>query len=350
MIALIKKTMIWIFGILIIFIALATSTGFWMSAPKYNGPESDHFNGKKFINPGNVEAKGFKEVLKWSLNREPGAWEPNLDAPYIYEKTNSVEKDKMALTFVNHSTFLIQTASLNILTDPVWSERTSPVSFAGPKRMRPPGIRFEDLPDIDIVLISHNHYDHLDVNTLKRLQETFAPTFVAPLGVKAQIDQEIGGECIEMDWWDEIPVKDLPIACVPAQHFSGRGISDRDATLWAGYVIVSDWGNVYFAGDTGYGNFFKEIARQYPPKLSLLPIGAYLPKWFMSPIHTSPEDAVQIHLDMESPKSIGIHYGTFPLADDGQHEPIHDLKSARAKHGVPEDAFMVLKEGETTYF
>lgn len=344
-----KRIMLWLFTCLLIFATVAVGIGFYISAPGYKGKESDHFNGNIFLNPKGVKSKGFIDIIKWSTNRKQGQWTENLDPEYLYVAEHT-DTAKLAITFVNHSTFLIQTPDKNILTDPVWSERVSPFTFIGPRRMRPPGVHIEDLPHIDIVLISHNHYDHLDIPTLKKLQKAYHPLFIVPLGVKPFMDQKVGGACIEMDWWDDHQLDRISIACVPAQHFSGRGLADRNTTLWAGYVIESDWGNIYFAGDTGYGDFFKEIARKYPIKLSLLPIGAYMPQWFMSPIHTSPEEAVQIHMDMQSPQSIGIHYGTFPLADDGQQEPLSDLQKAKKKHGIPDDAFIILKEGKTKYF
>jgi L-ascorbate metabolism protein UlaG (beta-lactamase superfamily) len=196
-------------------------------------------------------------------------------------------------------------------------------------------------------LISHNHYDHLDINTLKRLYRRFEPLVIAPLGIRAYLKKQNILRVKEMDWWDDIRITDsLSIACVQAQHFSGRGLFDRDKTLWAGYVIRSGRGNIYFAGDTGYGNFFSLIAQKYQPiKLAMLPIGAYLPRWFMSPIHISPEEAIQIHLELNAEKSVAIHFGTFPLGDDGMDQSIRDLMKAKNKYQA--DHFYVLKEGES---
>jgi len=242
---------------------------------------------------------------------------------------------------------------VNILTDPVWSKRVSPFTWSGPKRMRPPGLRFGDLPRIHVVLLTHNHYDHLDVQTMRMVWVSHHPQIIVPLGVKRFLDKNHIGAAFEMDWWQEIQLENkLTINCVPAQHFSGRGLLDRDATLWCGYVITTTAGRIYFAGDTGYNeNTFKEIARRFAPfKLSMIPIGAYKPKWFMSPIHVSPEEAVKIHLDVKSETSIGMHFGTFPLADDGGDDPKNDLNEALYNYKIAREEFLILQEGEARVF
>jgi L-ascorbate metabolism protein UlaG (beta-lactamase superfamily) len=321
--------------------------GWIFSAPVYRGPVSDHFDGKKFNNPGGVQPGGFKDLIKWMRHREKGEWKELRDEAYGPAPSERVDGDSMVVTFVNHSTFLIQTRGLNILTDPVWSERASPVSFSGPQRMRPPGIRFEDLPNIDIILLTHNHYDHLDIVTMKKLAEQFNPEIYTPLGVGKFLERRGIGNITEMDWWDETKIATgLSIICTPAQHFSGRGMFDRDRTLWSGFALMTEKGSIYYSGDTGLGDFFAEIAERISPiRLSFLPIGAYKPQWFMSTIHTSPADAVKIHKIVKSPISIGMHFGTFPLADDGMEDPVDDLKIALEKEGIPEGEFIVPKEG-----
>jgi L-ascorbate metabolism protein UlaG (beta-lactamase superfamily) len=248
---------------------------------------------------------------------------------------------------VNHSTFLIQVDGINILTDPVWSERVSPFTFTGPRRMRPPGVKFEELPRIDLVLLSHNHYDHLDVATLKRIHDKYNPQYIVPLGVSAYLRSKKIDLVRELDWWQKVSFgTNFNIEAVPAQHFSGRGTLDRDKTLWCGYAIHGDHGNIYFAGDTGYNpETFKEIGRRTNPTLAIIPIGAFKPEWFMSPIHCSPDEAVEIFKDLGSPQTIASHFGTFPLADDGVDDPIDGLKNALKLNGIPEDKFLVLKEG-----
>ncbi|MEI6125164.1 MAG: MBL fold metallo-hydrolase [Pseudomonadota bacterium] len=248
---------------------------------------------------------------------------------------------------MNQSTFLIQMDGINILTDPVWSDRASPVSFSGPKRMHPPGIRLEDLPQIDIVLVSHNHYDHLDRATLKQLAEKYNPVVYTPLGNKALLEKLGFSRVIELDWWQQIPATDsLQLTCVPAQHFSGRGILDSYKTLWAGFVIGNNTGAVYFAGDTGFGPHFKQIAQRFNKiRLALLPIGAYRPEWFMSFAHLSPADALKAHFVLEAKTSIAMHFGTFPMADDSQYEPTDALKSALSNASMQQTEFLTLKFG-----
>ncbi len=326
--------------------------GMLISAPSHSGPTSDHFDGKKFINPGNAQAKGLPDVFQWMMQRKQGPWTERKEFSYG-EKPYPFIKDGVKITFVNHSTFLIQIGNLNIITDPVWSERTSPFRFAGPKRMKQPGIRFEDLPKIDYIILSHNHYDHLDIQTVKNIYKTYNCKIITPLGVKSFLDNNHISSATDLDWWQEISLSDtLSIQSVPAQHFSGRGLNDRDATLWCGYVVKNHQGNIYFAGDTGYNKFtFKEIGERCAPiSVALIPIGAYKPTWFMSPIHCSPAEAVQIHYDVKASQSIATHFGTFPLADDGEEEPLIDLTVALKQANLAADKFVVFKEGEGRLF
>lgn len=342
--------MLWILGLLII-VALGISTlGWWFSAPGYEGPTTDRFNGTTFENLENVEAKGFLDVLKWSFNREEGEWKEFTEEDVSFaEKPASSVTNSLSITYVNHATFLIQTGGLNILTDPVWSERVSPLSFAGPKRMRPPGLKFQDLPEIDLVIISHNHYDHLDIETLKKLNDQHSPEFIVPLGVDLYLDQEGISNTTSLDWWEGDSVSEsLKVTAVPAQHFSARGLFDRNKTLWSGYVLETDSGTVYFAGDTGYGKFFKEIGEKFNSvTVALIPIGAYKPEWFMGPIHVNPEEAIQVHKDVNAEISFGMHFGTFPLADDGMKEPVNDFSEAMKKPENAEVNFKLLTEGDT---
>jgi L-ascorbate metabolism protein UlaG (beta-lactamase superfamily) len=320
-----------------------------LSGPQYKGPVSDHFDGKKFKNPTGIPAKGLADVFKWMMTRQRKKWT---------EKTGLLPgkrpldhfNDGIRITFVNHSTFLIQVDGLNILTDPVWSRRVSPYTWAGPKRTRPPGIRMDDLPRIDLILLSHNHYDHLDMRTLQILNGGHHPQFITPLGVGALLETNFIRGSTDLDWWQEKSVSNkLVVSCVPAQHFSGRGMSDRDATLWCGYVLQTTFGNIYFAGDTGYNDkTFVEIGTRFERmKVSLIPIGAYKPQWFMGPIHVSPEQAVTIHQEVRSEKSIGCHFGTFPLADEGPDDPVEDLAHSLTRQSIPRDQFITLTEGES---
>jgi L-ascorbate metabolism protein UlaG (beta-lactamase superfamily) len=341
-----------ILGLVILIIVLAAVVaGYVVSAPRYTGPVSDHFDGKEFHNLNGVEAKGFREMPGWLLNRqrtEPwGSFHNNEPGP---PPPDRVPGREVRVTFINHSTVLLQFDGLNVLTDPVYYERTSPVQFAGPKRNAPPGIRFDDLPKIDILLLSHNHWDHLDISTVQKLCTRDQPQVYCPLGVKAFLDGKGCQNVQEMDWRQSLAYNEsTKIHCVPAQHFSGRGMFDRNATLWAGYVLDSEVaGKLYFVGDTGYGTFLKDVGQQFGPlRLALIPIGAYKPPFFMAPIHCSPAQAVQIHDDIQSEQSVAIHFGTFPLADDGETEPVDELNKALRQRNVPADRFRALKAGES---
>lgn len=334
--------------ILIVVIVLSfVVLNFSLSAPKYKGPITDHFDGKVFFTPGAASQHGLPQLFKWMINRKRGPWKETTTRTYG-NRPLEFEKDGIRITFVNHSTFLIQVGGLNILTDPVWSTRVSPFSWIGPKRMRPPGIRLGDLPRIHVIALTHNHYDHLDIATLRTLFGAHHPKIVTPLGVKAYLDSHRLTGATDLDWWQQLQLNDkVAIEAVPARHFSGRGSFDRNATLWCGYVFKTNQGNIYFAGDSGYeASIFKQIGERFKTmRVSLIPIGAYKPNWFMSPVHVSPEEAVQIHIDVHSQLSIGMHFGTFPLADEGQEDPVQDLRSALSTRGISPEEFIVLDEG-----
>jgi L-ascorbate metabolism protein UlaG (beta-lactamase superfamily) len=253
----------------------------------------------------------------------------------------------LRVTFVNHATLLVQIEGVNILTDPQWSDRASPVSWAGPKRHRAPGIRFEDLPPIDLVLVSHNHYDHMDLPTLRRLETRTHPRFVAALGNAAFLKSQ-GIPAEDIEWWQTLTLPGgLKVTSVPAQHFSARSVNDRNNALWGGFVVQGKSESVFFAGDTGYGPHFAEIGRRFPGiRVALLPIGAYLPRWFMKPMHISPEEAVQADLDLGAQAAVPMHYGTFKLSEEGIDDPVKDLRQALIARGSSAPAFVILKPGE----
>lgn len=343
--------MTWIVIFLTVLITALFVVELIIAAPPYLEEDSDHFDGNKFINPGNLDGHTYFDVLKWwSSGNDKGFWEKITgdDTANYTKPVFQTTADNLHITFVNHATFLIQIDGMNILTDPIWSERASPFQWIGPKRMRKPGIALEDLPVIDTVLISHNHYDHLDIHAVKRLHEKYDPEFVVPLGVEKLLHKNSITKTTHLDWWDEMQTNQgLRLTAVPARHFSGRGLFDRNKTLWCGYVLHTSVGNVYFAGDSGYGDFFKEIGHRLGPMhTSMIPIGAYKPRWFMAEIHMSPEEAVLAHRDVQSQQSIAMHFGTFPMADDGMFEAIEDLEIARKNADISEQQFRVLEEGD----
>ena len=312
----------------------------FVAAPHYEGPPSDHFDGTRFRNR-HPDWGPEGSFLKWQATRKRGAWREWVGDPPGPAPERSVDGGRLRVTLINHATTLIQIDGLNLLTDPIWSERCSPVTFAGPRRHRPPGIRFEDLPKIDAVLVSHNHYDHLDTPTLRRLR---AP-IITPLGNDRLLRRHGIKEVTPLDWWIGTPIGRASITVVPAQHFSARGLSDRNANLWGGFVIRSASGTVFFAGDTGWGWHFAEVAKRFAPiRLAIFPIGAYEPRWFMKPAHINPAEAVDAHLTMKAGTSIPMHYGTFELSDEGELEPIRKLQRAIAEKKA--DGFWILGFGE----
>jgi L-ascorbate metabolism protein UlaG (beta-lactamase superfamily) len=318
-----------------------------LSAPVYRGPVSDHFDGTRFVTPGGGDGEhaSLGRLLRWQASRQPEAWPAFHDEPPGPRPPAEVGPGQLRVTFINHATTLLQLDGLNVLTDPIYSQRCSPFDFAGPARVRPPGIRFEDLPRIDAVLVSHNHYDHLDAPTLKRIAERWpAVRFFVGLGNRAYLERLGLTGVEELDWWEARALKGVTVRSVPNQHFSGRGPFDGDGTLWTAWVLEGRAGRAYFAGDTGYGPHFAETERRLGPmRLAVLPIGAFRPEWFMGPVHQSPVQAVQAARDLRAGLAVPMHYGTFNLADDGETEPVRALRAAVADAGVN---FEVLGFGE----
>ena len=252
------------------------------------------------------------------------------------------------VTFIGHATFLIQTAAGNILTDPMYSQRAGPFNLIGPRRVRQPAVRFDDLPPISIVLLSHNHYDHCDLRTLGMLARRFDPLVVTPLGNAALVRSSGIRRVEELDWWQEAKSSALPITLTPAQHFSARSPFDRNRALWGGFVLRRRQARIYFAGDTAYASFFRDIRQRLGPiDLALLPIGAYEPRWFMHAVHMNPAEAVQAHLDLDASESIGMHFGTFQMTTEGIDEPLRALDEARRANNIPPSRFRTLGFGES---
>ena len=323
------------------------------AAESINYIGGDHYNPRsnKFFNPKIPKFdKGLWDVLKWLASRDQADWPKWVENEAEPKLPSTLSDHEMALTFINHSSFLIQFNGINILTDPIYSERTSPVSWAGPKRVRAPGLPFNRLPKIDIVTISHNHYDHLDIETLLKLNKKFKPKFIVPMGDKKLLN-DIGIKNVEeLDWWTSTNYlgDKLKITFTPAQHFSGRGIFDRMRSLWGGYVFRFNGYQVFFAGDTGYASHFKEIKYRFEHiDFALIPIGAYKPRWFMKPMHVNPNEAVKAHIDLGSKKSIGMHFGTFQLSDEAIYKPVEDLQRAKTEYGIKPNDFNIMSVGET---
>jgi L-ascorbate metabolism protein UlaG (beta-lactamase superfamily) len=337
--------------VVLAFPAVFLITGYFLSAPRYTGPASDHFDGKRFNNSAGIAPQTFASFLKWMFTRKRTPWGP-LEIIQAEKPPLNVGWG-VRITYVNHTTFLIQTDGLNILTDPVWYERASPFAWSGPKRRRPPGVALDDLPPIDLILLSHNHYDHLDVATLQKLYQVHSCKIITALGVDLYLKNKGIANVIATDWWDEISITPtFKIQCVPAQHFSARGMFDRNATLWCGFVVKARSSNLYFAGDTGYNSTtFNEIGTRCAPiHVAIIPIGAYKPEWFMAPVHCSPAEAVKIHEDTKSILSIASHFGTFQLGDESPEEAVADLRFALREKKISDDQFLVLKEGEARFF
>jgi len=311
-------------------------------------PISDHCDGTRFFNSTGEIAKTFKDILKWKMNNKRKVWPKWVENKAKPNIATSTSENEIVLTFINHVTFLIQTAGLNILTDPVFSKRTSPLQWIGPQRVRDPGIALKDLPAIDIVLVSHNHYDHLDFDSIKYLSQKFQPHFVTPLG-NGDLLRKAGAQNVtETDWWDTTEIFHIRILTVPAHHWSSRTPYDRNLALWSGFIVQTMKNKIYFAGDTGYGKHFKEIREKIGTMdVSLLPIGAYEPRWFMREQHMNPDDAVLAHQDLETNLSIGTHFGAFQLTDEGIDEPVKDLEVAIKKYNAQN--FIVMEVGETKY-
>lgn len=306
-------------------------------------PFPRHFNGNRFFNPDGSAAPGWLDVLRWKLTSRPEPSPRFIADVKPSMPPEAVHRRELRVTLINHSTVLLQQNGLQILTDPIWSERASPVAFAGPRRRRSPGALWEELPRIDLVLLSHDHYDHLDLSTLRRLAERGKSQFVVPLGVARLLRSQRIGPVHELDWGESLSLAAVRIHALPAIHFSGRGIFDRNRTLWCGYLIEAGGCLVYFAGDTAFGEHFALIRERFgPPRLALLPVGAYEPRWFMSPVHMAPEEAVRAHEILAAGTSIAIHHGTFQLGDEAVDTPMKRLLAC-----APKDSFLVLANGQS---
>lgn len=312
------------------------------SAPPY--PVSDHYDGSRFISEA---GHSFAEELKWIWEMKTVDWPDWVDDAQLPKPPTRVT-DRIRVTYVNHATVLIQMNGVNILTDPIWSHRAGPFSSLGTRRVRNPGVKLEDLPPIDAVLVSHNHFDHLDLPTLRTLAKRDNPIVFSGLG-NGELLREAGFTDVrELDWWAQDNVGGIKIVFVPAQHESGRGLFDSCLSLWGGFVVDGPQGTAYFAGDSGFGEFIDLIAERYSRfDVAILPIGSYEARWFMRRSHMNPEDAVRIHLALHAKQSIGMHFGTFlehPEQTIDQHES--DLAAALTRYEVRSAEFVVPRFGE----
>lgn len=332
-------------------IAPATRTRYMPPMPRnryYQGPVSDHFDGVRFFNPGQQSTdRGLGAMLRWKIAGGAAAW------PRAVPVTQARPEARVAglrITAIGHASMLIQVAGVNVLTDPVWSERASPFAFAGPKRVTAPGIAFEALPPIDAVLLSHCHYDHLDVATLRRLHAMHAPVMAMPLGNDAIVRAAVpGARCIAADWWQRIDLGEgIATTLTPAHHWANRWPNDVRMALWAGHYLETPAGPIWFAGDTGYGDgaIFRAIGERLgAPRVALIPIGAYEPRWFMSAQHVDPAEAVRICEEVGACHALGIHWGTFQLTDEARDAPPQELTTALNDAGIAADRFVAAEPG-----
>ncbi|MDY0957771.1 MBL fold metallo-hydrolase [Sphingomonas sp. CFBP8993] len=319
----------------------------------HDDPPSDHFDGTRFFNPGQESTdRGLRAMLRWKLAGTAAKWPPMVQVTPAIPR---MRVEGLTITMVGHASLLIQAAGMNMLTDPVWSERASPFRRFGPKRVTVPGIAFESLPPIDVVLLSHAHYDHLDVDTLRRLHAAHHPLMAMPLGNDAVVRAAVpGAQCITGDWWDRLDVgAGISTTLTPANHWSNRWPSDTRMTLRSGHHLDTPVGSIWFVGDTGYGDgrIFGEMRERLGgPDVALIPIGAYAPRWFMAAQHVDPAEAVRIFTDVGATRALGIHWGTFQLTDEAREAPVDELANALTDARIAPDRFVAAQAGGTYHF
>jgi L-ascorbate metabolism protein UlaG (beta-lactamase superfamily) len=313
---------------------------------------SDHWDGRGFRNPHNATVKTLRDVWRWRRAAARMPWPSRVEDP-PQPPPAWVGAGRIAATFIGHATFLVQIGGFCVLFDPIWSARASPLRFAGPKRVRTPGQPMGALPGVDLLLVSHCHYDHLDLQTLRAVRRRWDPPAATGLGNARHLAKAGVRGARELDWWEEARFGPLRVTYVPAQHFSARTPWDRNRSLWGDFVVEAEGGgSVYFAGDSGWCPHFAEIGGRFPRlDLALLPIGAYEPRWFMRTQHMDPDEAVRAHLALGARRGLGMHFGTFAgLTDEAIDAPEAALAAAREEHGVPSEGFGTLAFGATLAF
>ena len=323
--------------------------------PYYQGPVSDHFNGTRFFNPDGIPPGTLRDFLrwKWSGSDKPLTWPKHYPSTFAGGRpAERIEGSRLRVTMIGHASLLIQTAGLNILTDPVFSPRVSPFSFAGPKRHNPPGIALDDLPPVDLILVTHNHYDHLDLATLKALEARHSAPIITPLGNDTIIRRAVPRADISVtDWGDATAFRNgVTIHTEPCHHWSARGTRDRRMALWAAFVIETRGGKIYHIGDTGFHdgiNYRAAAAKHGAFRLGILPIGAYEPRWFMKGQHQNPEEAVAGMKLANIAQAVGHHWGTFQLTNEAVEDPLRALEVALRNADVGPERFRPLRPGET---
>lgn len=312
-------------------------------------PPSDHFNGKTFFNPQHVN-RTWREVMQWRRTSQPTPW-PKQVALAPQPPPPTQQGREIVATWINHATFLLQTPRGNILTDPQFSDRCGPFGLAGPRRVHAPGIALADLPRIDLILLSHDHYDHCDLASLRALARAHTDVVaITPLRNRVLLTRAGLNTVVELDWWQaHTPAAGLKVTLTPSRHWSNRLTGRRNGRLWGGFHLQFADRACWFAGDTGYdATLFPAIREKLgAPDLALIPIGAYEPRWFMSAQHCNPAEAVQIHRDVGARTSLAMHWGTWQLTDEGREEPVAALAAARTAVGLAPEDFRALAPGES---
>ncbi|ROH87320.1 MBL fold metallo-hydrolase [Pseudomethylobacillus aquaticus] len=343
--------------VLLLFLACSACTHL---NPHYDANKAHHrvdgFS-NNYLPPINVP---FSDIVRWYRESKgkpaaPSQFVQGYHFPLVKTDTAFLRSNRTQTTYtwIGHASGLVQMGGINLLTDPIFSERASPFSWLGPKRKTPLPFPLSELPHIEVVVISHNHYDHLDLPTLKALskQPGGSPLFLVPLGMQSWMKAQGLANSLELDWWQQTELNDVKLTFVPAQHWSARGLGDRNRVLWGGWVAQAPNFSFYYSGDTGYSADFADIGSRFGGfDLATIPVGVYEPRWFIKNQHVNPEEAVQIHRDVKARQSIGVHWGTFELSDEPLDQVMGDLPAARARLGVADEAFLLLRHGETRIF